>query len=41
MQEEEWANVLMEQILLLSKDPKKVFTIASELENFNNERERL
>ena len=24
--------------LLLSKDPKKVFTIASELENFNKER---
>ena len=24
--------------MLLSKDPKKVFTIASELENFNKER---
>ncbi len=27
--------------LLLSKDPKEVFTIASELENFNNERKNL
>ena len=27
--------------LLLSKDPKEVFTIASELENFNNERKFL
>ena len=27
--------------LLLSKDPKEVFTIASELENFNNERKLL
>ena len=27
--------------LLLSKDPRKVFTIASELENFNNERKFL
>ena len=27
--------------LLLSKDPKEVFKIASELENFNNERKLL